>query len=568
VADDMNREREDQASGATRRPGRSAGPAAVKGSLLGAGVLLMLALLVIVNYMGWKYHARFDWTKTKIYSLSETSQNVLSHLDKDVQVTVFITPGSRLYEPTKELLSRYEAASGHVKVRWIDPERNPVEAKRLVDQYKVSSAGVVFEAGKERRVVSANDLAELDFSGAQQLGQQPEIKAFKGEEQFTAALVDLTQGKKPKVLFTSGHGELSLDDTSTSGLQGVRQLLNPDNTDLQEWGSLGAKSVPAGTDLVVIAGPKAAFTQGELTVLGKYLAGGGRLLVLLDPVFQPGGVQAGFADLGLGKWLADYGVKVGDDIVVDPSTTPAGFSAETFFATRYTDHPTTKGLADAGIPVLVRESRSVGAGTAPKGTKVTELMKTSTKGWAVTHFEGQTVDGPTDGDLRGPVSLAVAVEAETPPPAPENGEAAAESAQADDPPPAASSETAQSGSTPSGDEATKPSSKDPAKGQAEAQAKAESKPQAMRMVVVGDSDLISTALLRVGPGNRTLANNLFNWLIERETLLGIPPKKPEQVRLSMTPAQLRWSMAFVVLILPGLAVLLGLWVWSRRRRAL
>ena len=560
MADEQKPTREEQPAPAV--PGRSAGQAAVKGSLLGAGVLLIAALLVIVNYMGWKYHAQFDWTKTKVHSLSQTTENVLSHLDKDVQVTVFITPSLPVFEPTKELLSRYQAASSHIKVRWIDPQRNPLEAQRLVDQYKISSAGVVFEAGKERRVVPSSDLADMDFSTARQLGEQPKLKAFKGEEQFTSALVDLTQGKKPKVLFTSGHGELSLDDTSTSGLSGVRQLLNPDNTDLQEWGSLGAKSVPAGTDLVVIAGPKAAFTQGELTVLGKYLAGGGRLLVLLDPAFQPGGVQAGFADLGLGKWLADYGVKVGDDIVVDPSTTPAGFSAETFFATRYTDHPTTKGLADAGIPVLVRESRSVGSGTAPKGTKVTELMKTSTKGWAVTHFENQPVSGPTDGDLRGPVSLAVAVEAKTPPPAPEapeTGEAAAESAQAADDPPAAKPASKDQGNA---------QSKDPSKTEPPSNAKAEAEPQPMRMVVVGDSDFLSTALLRVGPGNRTLTNNVFNWLIQRETLLGIPPKKPEQVRLSMTPAQLRWAMAFVVLILPGLAVLLGLWVWSRRRRAL
>lgn len=556
MADEQQPTREEQPAPAGGPPvRRSAASAAVKGSLLGTGVLLIAALLVIVNYLGWKYHAQFDWTKTRVHSLSQTTENVLSHLDKDVQVTVFITPGLPVFEPTKELLSRYEAASSHIKVRWIDPARNPLEAQRLVNQYKVSSAGVVFEAGKERRVVSANDLADLDYSTARQLGEQPKLKAYKGEEQFTSALVDLTQGKKPKVLFTSGHGEMSLDDSSTAGLSGLRELLNPDNTDLQEWTSLGAEAVPAGTDLVVIAGPKAAFTQGELTVLGKYLAGGGRLLVLLDPAFLPGGVQAGYADLGLGRWLAGYGVKVGDDIVVDPSTTPAGFSAETFFATRYTDHPTTKGLADAGIAVLVRESRSVGTGTVPQGMKVTELMKTSAKGWAVTHFDNQPVSGPTDGDLRGPVSLAVAVEAKSPPPAPEASDAAAESAQAGDPPAAASSDPAKPG-----DEAAKPAAKD--------KAKATAKAQPMRMVVVGDSDFLSTALLRVGPGNRTLTNNVFNWLVQRETLLGIPPKKPEQVRLSMTPAQLRWAMAFVVLILPGLAVLLGLWVWSRRRRAL
>ncbi len=556
MADDFDPAREEQGPPPRRPAGGGAGAAAVKGSLLGAGVLLVLALLVIVNYLGWKYHARLDWTRTKIYSLSQTSENVLSHLDKDVQVTVFITAGSRLYEPTKELLSRYQAASPHLEVRWIDPARNPVEAKRLVDQYKVTSAGVVFEAGDQRRVVAANDLADLDFSGAQ-LGEEPKIKAFKGEEQFTSALVDLTQGAKPKVLFTTGHGELSLDDASTSGLQAVRQLLNPDNTDLQEWASLGAKAVPDGTSLVVIAGPRAAFTEAELKVLGTYLAGGGRLLVLLDPAFQPGGVQAGFADLGLGKWLADYGVKVGDDVVVDPSTTPPGFSAETFFATRYTDHPTTKALADAGIPVLVRESRSVGAGDAPKGATVTELMKTSADGWAVTRFEGGSVEGPGPGDLKGPVSLAVAVEATAPPAASASGADEDLAQAADDSPPAGDAEAAQDPQPAAGP-------KPPAK----AEPKSQPKPQAMRLVVVGDSDLVSSAFLRLGPGNRTLANNLFNWLIERETLLGIPPKKPEQVRLSMTPSQERWSMVFVAGVLPLLAILLGLWVWSRRRRAL
>lgn len=88
----------------------------------------------------------------------------------------------------------------------------------------------------------------------------------------------------------------------------------------------------------------------------------------------------------------------------------------------------------------------------------------------------------------------------------------------------------------------------------------------MRLAVVGDSDFATSAFLQMGPGNQTFLNNLFNWLVERETLLGIPPKRPEQVRLSMTPSELRWSIAFVVLLLPGLAVVLGLAVWSRRRK--
>lgn len=528
--------------------GRRGGGGVVRATLLGAGVLLVFALLVLINYLGWKYHLRADWTETKIYSLSETTENVLEGLDdleEDVRVTVFITPGSRLYGPVRELLSRYDAESPRLSVRWLDPERNPVEARRLIEQYEVSAASVVFEAGDERRVVAADDLAEIDFSAAQ-LGQEPEIAAFQGEERFTSALVDLTQGEKPRVVFTTGHGELSLDDASASGLRTARELLGPENVEIDEWASLGAERVPDGTDLVVVAGPQAAFTEDELATLGTYLAGGGSLLVLLDPVLGPG--EAGFVDLGLQGWLADYGVHLGDDVVLDPDTTPLGASPETFYATRYTRHAITRSLADGGIPVLVRYARSVRGGTGPEDATVTELLETGPDGWALGSLERETFDEPAEGDLRGPVSLAVAVEeggveeevGEDIP-----GELTPEEQAAGDP-------FDSPGSLRAGDE----DPEEPTGGRG----------SGMRLVVVGDSDFATSAFLQVGPGNQTFLNNLFNWLVERETLLGIPPKRPEQVRLSMTPSQLRGSVLLVVLGLPGLALGLGLWVWFRRRR--
>ena len=528
---------------ADRTDGAAEKPAAgvIRGSLLGAGVLLVFALLVIVCYLGWKYHWRFDWTETRVHSLSETTENVLEGLEEDVRVTVFLVPGDMVYEPVRELLAQYEAASPRISVRWIDPERNPVEAQRLVEEYQVSTKSVVFESGGERRAVSAADLAELDYSAAQ-MGQEPGISAFEGEERFTSALVDLAEGEKPSVLFTTGHGELSLDDFSGADLRFARDLLGPDNVDVEEWASLGAERVPEGTDLVVIAGPRAAFTEDELAALGRYLAAGGRLLVLIDPAFAPAGPAAGMTELGLQAWLADYGVVIGDDLVIDPSATPLGFSAETFFANRYGAHPMTASLDEGGISVLVRYARSVGAGSAPAGATITRLIETSADAWAVTSFDREDYGEPAEGDPRGPISLAVAVEAEAPEADERDGEdevGEAEAAEDD--------------------------------GEGEAEAGAEEEPEApeasgMRLAVVGDSDFATSALLQAGPGNATLLNNLFNWLIERETLIGIPPKRPEQVRMSLTLAELGWAVAIVVLVLPGLAVALGVWVWLRRRR--
>ena len=40
-------------------------------SSVGAGVLLVAALVGFVNYFGFQYYQRFDWTRYEIYSLSE-----------------------------------------------------------------------------------------------------------------------------------------------------------------------------------------------------------------------------------------------------------------------------------------------------------------------------------------------------------------------------------------------------------------------------------------------------------------------------------------------------------------
>ena len=59
--------------------------------------------------------------------------------------------------------------------------------------------------------------------------------------------------------------------------------------------------------------------------------------------------------------------------------------------------------------------------------------------------------------------------------------------------------------------------------------------------------------------------NAVHWLAGSEKQIGIAPKTPAQASLSLTEAQvLRIGWAAIV-GLPGLAILLGIWVWYRRR---
>ena len=474
----------------------------VKTGTLSAGVLLVAALLLIVNYLGWKYHKRFDWTAGEIYTLSEKSENVLEGLKRDVEFVVFLTPGSGMYEPVRELLTHYDAASQRVSVRYYDPERNPVEAQQLLQKYNVANPGVVVVSGNDRRVVDSNDLAELDFSGMQ-MGQAPQMTGFKGEQLFTGAILQLAEGRKPKALFTTGHGERSLDDRDVHGLASIQQILGPDNFELEEWASLGQAAVPAGTDLLVLAGPTSGFLKPELDAFTAYLNNCGRMLVMVDPTLgQTAG--SGLIPTGLDAWLAAYGVKLGNDIVVDPPSTLPTYSPQVFFSNQYGDHPITKPLEQARVPVLLNMARSVAVGGGVAGMQAIDLLKTSGEGWGESGLAQLETVEKDAADVAGPVPLGVAVE--------------------------------------------------------------RTEGKKMRLVVYGDSDFATNQLVQGNPANAVLLANSLNWLAEREALLTIPPKKTEQVRLNLTGGQLRTLYLLTLLVLPGVAVVLGTMVYVRRRR--
>ena len=492
----------------------------VSGSLLGAGVILAIVLFVIVNYFGFKYYTRSDWTGSKMYSISEKTEGVLSQLDGEVEVLVFLSPGEPLYGPVMELLANYESASNQISVRTIDPEKNLLEAQALVDQYQISQLNVlIFEAGEDRRIVDTADLADYDYSGMQ-YGEGPKMIGFKGEQVFSSTLLELMESRKPKILFTSGHGEMSLEDMSARGLSLARDLLGQDNFELEEWLTLGEAAVPEATDLLVVAGPTSNFIGPELELLRGYLDGGGRMLVLLDPSLAADG---GFIETGLEPLLLDFGVEVGDDVVVDPANPLPFFGAETIFINIYGGHVITRALDQAQLPVIIPLGRSVRAAADNQGLKVTELMLTSVDGWGETDLVQLDQVAKSETDVPGPVSVAVAVEAPDEDPSVD---------------PEAESELLLEGASDDGD---------------------------LRMVVVGDSDFASNSQMQNVPNATFLANSL-NWLVERETLVGIPPKVPEQVRLSLTQSELIRISWLVLALLPGLSLVVGRVVYLRRRR--
>jgi ABC-type uncharacterized transport system involved in gliding motility auxiliary subunit len=369
-------------------------------------VVLVVALVGMVNWLSYRHYKRGDWTSSKLYSLSQKSLNVLKGVDKDVRVVVLMTPATPLFSETKELLQRYEAASKKIKVEFIDPERDPMRTKALAQEFGVSTANtVVFSCDGHKKYVTSEQLADYDYSGMQ-MGRAPKLKGFKGEEQFTAAILGVVNPKVPKVYFTTGHGEHDPDGFGQDGYSQLRDVLKRDNLDVEKT-SLLSGTVPADCDLLVIAGPTAPFAAVEKTALKSYLDKGGRALVMLDPVLGDRSRPSGLADL-----LKEYGVEVQNDLVVDPGRRLPFFDLSSVYVADFRSHAVTNGMQ--GLAVLLPVARSVTT-TSATGATSTILLTTSKEGWGETDLDSILAGKPVAKDAKdvpGPVSLGVAAQSE------------------------------------------------------------------------------------------------------------------------------------------------------------
>lgn len=366
---------------------------------LTATLLLLGTLFIFVNFIASRRYVRADLTKTKITALSEKTTQVLAQLREPLTVTVFYQPGHRLYPLVRDLLTEYEERCPSLRVEYVDPDQDIARAKQLAQQFEIDRVNlVVFQAGTRHKYLSDTDLADYDYS-RMALGGQPSVNAFKGEGAFTSAMLAVTQTSQPLVWVSTGHGEKSLEEPGPEGLSALKKFLERDNIKVEPAVLLEHAEIPASVGAVVIAGPTRGLLEQEVARLRAYVDGGGRLLVLADPM----------QETGLEEFLKSWGVELGQNIVVDPARQLPFISAANLFVTTYTQHPIVEKMQT--LMTLYPLARSVRPADDVKDElTVTPLALTSPQGWGETETQASEFQYAEGTDLAGPVSIAAAVE--------------------------------------------------------------------------------------------------------------------------------------------------------------
>lgn len=468
-------------------------------------IALAAVVLILVNCLARRYYWRQDVSIRRYYSLSPKTKQMLGHLHADIEAVSFFQKSHELFDDVVNLLEEYEYEAFRneelaFKVKIVDPDRDRAEAERLAREYDIARANIVVFSSNGRRIcLEAKDIDEYQ-AVLTDSGPKKQRVAFGGERAFSSAILNLVQQEKPIVYFLSGHGEHSITDHDRqSGYSRIARIIRRDSIEVKELVIAREQGIPEDCAALVIAGPDRPIPRFELDLISKYLENNGRVLLMVDPA----------TTTGLDSLLAQWGLILLRDVVVDPSLTHTGTE---LVVTHYGQHDLARGLNGVQTAFYMpRSIQPVGGPRASDKPRVTVLVANSQKGWAEMDLNQSPAEFDPKVDRRGPIPVAVVVER---------------------------------GSTGDIELGVKPTC----------------------MVVIGDSSFVSNGWLQRGHANDSFFMCALNWLVEREALIAVGPKPTEILRLGMNRDQVRTALLTVVFAIPGGVAVLGALVWLRRRR--
>ena len=492
---------------------------------------LGLVLAVALNVLASRYDKRWDVTTTGRFSLSDQTISLIEGLDRPISVTGFFTMESQgEKEKFQTLMEGYTQHAKNLSFNIVDPVQDPV----LAEQSKITSAygTVILKSGEDTQRL------ESDFD----------------EEAVTNAIVRLTSGKDHVVCFSEGHGELDPDDDQTAnGLGASIVKLEGQNYTAKKVNLLREGGFDASCEIAVIAAPQQDFMPAELEMLAAWMVGGGKAMIMLEPLSTP----------ALARDLARYGVKVGDDVVLEQNPNYQIMGGDPSYIildkSSFDMHPITEPIK---AMALLRLARSVDKGADVAGLNVAVLAHTSEMAWAETTLDPSVPMQPDPGvDRIGSVPLAAVVEI-TDPASITVGSRVLGAASTGNPLMDALRKGLEGGAPEApADPSAAPA--DPSAAPAEAEP---TRAPGGKLVVYGDSDFAGNELVDQG-NNQDLLLNTLAWLAGEDKQISIRTPEGANGSLSMNLVQ-GILMGFTTLLLaPGIAVGMAIGTWRRRRAA-
>ena len=368
-----------------------------------------LVLVVLINLVASNLFFRIDLTEEKRFTIKEPTRKLLSDLQDDVYIEVFLegdlnSQFRRFRKSIRETLEEFRIYSRNkVHYTFTNPSLAISEKAKNEFAADLASKGVhgmrVIDSKDGDRVekmlfpgaiVACNGVERgvMLLKGNRAEGSQEAInQSIEGVEFELANTIDkLAKVDRQRIGWITGHGEL--DGLSVAGLN---------NALLEQYDvfkvDLPQKKAISNFDVLIIAKPTQSFSEQDKFKLDQYIMKGGKVLFLLDgldAVMDSASGDNYYAfpyELKLEDQLFKYGARINQNLIQDRvagkypvvvgemSNRPQVMQLEwPFFplVTHYANHPITRNL-DATLTRFVSSIDTVKA----VGIKKTALLFSS-----------------------------------------------------------------------------------------------------------------------------------------------------------------------------------------------
>jgi hypothetical protein len=247
---------------------------------VGSG-LAIVAVLTTGLSLGWVADARdisVDWSFFRPGRVSDSTRGAVRGLTEPITLSLFYPPGSDVGALVGDYARTLARESPLVQVERLDAAVDLPRARAL----GVSANGAL--------VVSRGERKESYLTGVSLDGARGELRELDAEVQ--RRLLAVSRARRV-VYLTTGHGERAAANADASDARGtvrlLHDLLRAQNDEVRNLGAAEglAVDVPRDAAAVLVVGPTTPFLREEVESLGRWVRGGGRLLVALDPESGP-----------------------------------------------------------------------------------------------------------------------------------------------------------------------------------------------------------------------------------------------------------------------------------------
>jgi hypothetical protein len=270
-----------------------------------------IAVVIAANVALYRHDVHFDVTRQGRNTPPQQLTDVIGHLHSPLSLTYFYNASDPNALAVRDLIEIAARNRPLLAFRAIDLDKEPGLARDAgVHAYNTA----VLQAD-DRKVMVENitDAARLGYAALRTLRQRPETICFvtgHGEPfRPTPAHYHYSHVETLDEHDSPGAGDVLVADPAQ--LDRLQLALNEIGYDMRGIVTAATDAVPSDCAVVAEVGPRTEFAPGEANLLAEYLKGGGRLLLLIDPLFP---VDADLATRVLGS----VGLSTEPAIVIDP----------------------------------------------------------------------------------------------------------------------------------------------------------------------------------------------------------------------------------------------------------